>query len=74
MVNIQVFITALRVTWLRNVIQNDENVSWYALSGIDFLKVFSLGLGKASQFKQNIQNPFRKMCFKIGPSFIVMLK
>ena len=61
MVNIQVFIKALRVTWSRRVIQNHKKMSWYALSGIDFQKVFfSLGLGYASQFKQNIQNPFWK--------------
>ena len=40
MVNIQVFIKAPRITWLRRVIQNHENMSWYALSGIDFSESF----------------------------------
>ena len=48
MVNIQDFIKALRVTWLIKVIQNHGHMSGYALSGIDFQKVFSLGLGYAS--------------------------
>ena len=35
-------------------------MSWYVLSGIDFQNFFSLGLGYASQFKQNTDNPFWK--------------
>ena len=44
MVNINVFIKSLKITWLRRIIQNDRNVSWYTLSGIDFHKMFALGL------------------------------
>lgn len=60
MINIQYFIKALRITWLRRVIQSNENKTWYDLSGIDFEKVFTLGSGYARQCKQTIHNPFWK--------------
>ena len=60
MVNINVFIKSLKITWLRRVIQNSKNVSWYTLSGIDFQKLFKFGMGYAKRFKQNLQNPFWK--------------
>ena len=52
MINIQYFIKALRITWLRRVIQSHENKTWYDLSDIDFEKVFTLGSGYARQCKQ----------------------
>ena len=58
MVNISSFIKALKITWLRRIIQNSQDNSWYALSNIDFQKVFSLGSGFASYYKQYIDNPF----------------
>ena len=60
MVNINVFIKSLKITWLRRIIQNDRNVSWYTLSGIDFHKLFTLGIGYAKTLSQNMQNPFWK--------------
>ena len=60
MVNINVFIKSLKITWLRRVIQNSKNVSWYTLSGIDVQKIFKFGMGYAKRFKQNLQNPFWK--------------
>ena len=36
MINIRVFIKALKISWIRRVILNSENNSWYALSKIDF--------------------------------------
>ena len=48
------------ITWLRRIIQNDRNVSWYTLSGIDFHKLFTLGIGYAKTLSQNMQNPFWK--------------
>ena len=58
--DINVFIKSLKITWLRRVIQNSKNVSWYTLSGIDFQKLFKFGMGYAKRFKQNLQNPFWK--------------
>ena len=67
MINIQYFIKALRITWLRRVIQSHENKTWYDLSDIDFEKVFKLGSGSARQCKRTISNPFWKdMLKKLG--------
>ena len=58
--NTNVFIKSLKITWLRRIIQNDRNVSWYTLSGIDFHKLFTLGIGYVKNLSQNMQNPFWK--------------
>ena len=60
MVNINIFIKSLKITWLRRVIQNSKNISWYSLSGIDYQKLFSFGMGYAKYLRQNLQNPFWK--------------
>ena len=39
-------------------IQNSKNISWYSLSGIDYQKLFSLGMGYAKYLRKNLQNPF----------------
>ena len=48
MVNIRVFIKALEISWIRRVILNSDNNSWYALSTLDFQKFLSLGQGYAN--------------------------
>ena len=60
MINIRVFIKALKISWIRRVILNSENNSWYALSKIDFQKFLSLGQGYANNIKQDTENPFWK--------------
>ena len=60
MVNINIFIKSLKITWLRRVIQNSKNISWYSLSCIDYQKLFSFGMGHAKYLRQNLQNPFWK--------------
>ena len=58
MINIRVFIKALKISWIRRVILNSENNSWYALSKIDFQKFLSLVQGYANNIKQDTENPF----------------
>ena len=60
MINIRVFIKALKISWIRRVILNSDNNSWYALSTIDFQKFLSLGQGYANNIKQHTENPFWK--------------
>lgn len=60
MINIRYFIKALKISWLRRVIQNSENVSWYALAEIDFQKLFTLGHGYSYTRSADIKNPFWK--------------
>ena len=60
MINIRVFIKALKISWIRWVILNSDNNSWYALSTIDFQKFLSLGQRYAKNTKQHTENPFWK--------------
>ena len=65
MINVHYFIKALKVSWLRRIIQNSQDTSWYSLSMIDFQKIFSLGQGYATQLNGNIDNPFWKELLQI---------
>ena len=38
MINVHYFIKALKVSWLRRIIQNSQDTSGYSLSMIDFFK------------------------------------
>ena len=60
MINIKYFIKALKISWLRRIIQNSHDLSWSSLSMINFQKMFSFGHGYADQLKANIANPFWK--------------
>ena len=58
MVNINMFIKALKVSWLRRVIKITENTSWCSLSKIDFEKLFTFGHGYINELQRNSDNPF----------------
>ena len=58
MISIKYFIKALKISWLRRIIQNSHDLSWSSLSMINFQKMFSFGHGYADQLKANIANPF----------------
>ena len=58
MVNINYFIKALKILWLRRVIQNTDECAWYSLSNIDFTHIFSTMSGYAAMIRQTINNPF----------------
>ena len=52
------FIKALKISWLRRVIQEANNTTWYILKPIDFDNVLSLGGEYARNLAVNIRNPF----------------
>ena len=60
MPHIYSFIKALKLYWLRRVIQQANNTTWYILNPIDFDKVLSLGGKYARNLAVNIRNPFWK--------------
>ena len=60
MVNINICIKSLKITWLKRVVHNSKNISWYSLSCIDYQKLFSFEMGYAKSLRQNLQNPFWK--------------
>ena len=58
MVNVSVFITSLRVTWLRRLVMFSDNDNWTALSRIHLNKLFSLGDSYIRTVINNLRNPF----------------
>ena len=63
MVNISEFISALKIAWLRRVVQRSENVEWYSLSRVDFHhKLLRCGSGYSLDLSKNLSNPFWKDC------------
>ena len=59
MININLFIKALKLSWLRRVIKTSKNESWFELCKIDFQKIFCFGSEyKMSNEILNLQNPF----------------
>lgn len=82
MINIKYFIKALKISWLRRIIQSSHDISWSSLSMINFQKLFSLGQGYVNQIKFNILNPFWKellqnwvqfcKCIKVDSIFTVL--
>ena len=74
MINIDYFIKALKVSWLRRVIQNSHDTSWYSLSMIDFQKIFSFGKGYATRVASNLNNPFWKELLQIWAHFCSCIK
>ena len=54
------FIKALKISWLRRVIQQANNTTWHILNPNDFDKVLSLGGEYARSLAINLRNPFWK--------------
>ena len=69
MININTFIKALHISWLRRIIKQSDNVSWCSVSNINFEKIFNLGSGFIKTLMVNIQNPFWKNILKDWTSF-----
>ena len=60
MAHIYSFIKALKISWLRRVIQQANNTTWHILNPIDFDKVLSLGGIYARNLAIHLRNPFWK--------------
>ncbi|MCG7892737.1 MAG: reverse transcriptase domain-containing protein, partial [Candidatus Thiodiazotropha endolucinida] len=74
MINISYFIKALKISWLRRVVQNSENNAWYALSNINFMSILTYGNGYAAQHRTIIDNPFWKDLLSSWISYCDTLK
>ena len=66
MINVNIFIKALKISWLRRIVKHSDSISWYmyTLSKISFLNLLSLGQGYANEITKNIDNPFWKDILK----------
>ena len=60
MPHIYSFINALKISWLRRIIQQANNATWHILNPIDSEKVRSLGGEYARNLAIHIRNPFWK--------------
>ena len=69
MINITYFIKALKVSWMRRILQNSQGASWFTLSEIDFQKVQSFGNGYSKRSIATLYNPFWKELLQIWSYF-----
>ena len=66
MININTFIKALHVSWLRRIIIQLDNASWCSVSIIDFGKLFWSGIYKNSvheHSKSFLERHFKRLAF-----------
>ena len=66
MVNVNEFITSLKVTWLRRLIIFSDNDNWSSLSSINLNKIFSLGYTYSKTVIKDLRNPFWKIFWRAG--------
>ena len=64
MINVNIFIKALKISWLRRIVKHSDSISWYTLSKINILNLFSLGPGYVNEITKDIDNPFWKDILK----------
>lgn len=74
MVHINSFITALKVSWIRRVIQQSDDAVWCAFSKIQFSKLLSVGSEYAENQAKLVQNPFWKDVLLSWANFCKKLK
>ena len=74
MVNVSVFITSLKVTWLRRLIIFSDNDNWSILSRINLNKLFSLGDAYSNTVIKDICNPFWKNVLESWIQYIRSVK
>ena len=64
MINVNIFIKALKISWLRRIVKHSDSISWCTLSKINILNLFSLGPGYVNEITKDIDNPFWKDILK----------
>ena len=60
MVELRSFIKALKLSWLRRILQQSKQMEWINLSQINFQMLFSVGGSYATELNNNLYNPFWK--------------
>lgn len=74
MVHLYSFIKALKISWLRKVLHQNDNAAWIYISSVNFKKLFTLGGLYASQQSLNMINPFWKDVLQHWSYFCKALK
>ena len=74
MVNFSVFITTLKVSWLRRLIMFSDSDNWSTLSRINLNKLFSLGDSYIKRVISDLRNPFWKHILESWVQYIRSFK
>ena len=69
MVELRSFIKALKVSWLRRILQQSDTGGWKELASINFLEIFTFGGVCAAKLSSNLQNPFWKDLMQVWSEF-----
>ena len=73
MVELESFIKALKISWLRRILQQPDASSWKDLSFINFPQLFSVGGCYAAKLSSDLQNPFWKDLLHVWAEFCNIL-
>ena len=73
MVQLYSFTKALKITWLRRILQQTDNTTWSTLSNINFAHLFIYEGTYASQQTLNVINPFWRDFLKAWSHFLQCL-
>ena len=69
MVQLPAFIKALKISWIRRIIQQHGNNEWFDLSTVNFSKLLSMGTQYAEWLTETLINPFWKDFMKHWSDF-----
>ena len=69
MVELRSYIKALKVSWLRRILQQSDTGGWKELASINFSEIFSFGGVCAAKLSSNLQNPFWKNLMQVWSEF-----
>ena len=73
MVELKSFIKALKISWLRRILQQSDASSWKDLSFINCSQLFSVGGCYAAKLSSDLQNPFWKDLLHVWAEFCNIL-
>ena len=74
MINVNAFITSLKVTWLRRLLILPDNDNWSTLSKINFNKIVSMGDAYSGMVTKDLRNPFWKNILESWSQYIRSFK
>ena len=73
MIELKLFIKALKISWLRRILQQSKPSEWAHLSFINFQTLFSVGGTYATKVSKDLHNPFWKDIMYIWAEFCKIL-
>ena len=72
-IDLKPFIKALKISWLRRILQQSKSSEWSHLSFINFQTLFSVGGTYATKISKELHNPFWKDIMHIWAEFCKIL-